>query len=379
VTATPDVTLGEHMHQHAARARRRPVSKRNLRLAQRVLSRVLDLGYPVTGAYLSGSVQVGLGNPTSDVDVVAVVDGDKRKDGRHVDPIISIVDGDTVLHVDVVPIDGLRATIDTFATFDLSEANIQLRAPKVLGILRDLGRFQLGRDLLPSRAVEQLRARIDPTAVRQMTLAALGAVTSHLVRDAAGAAMAGDWTTSLDVAKRVARYAGEALLANEGDVYISDKFLFHRLLRNPRTRDEGERLWDLLNAPAPLAANVARVERLAVSLLHIANGIIGACLLDGWDRVARPVDVVPVKATSRGVKRSPFVMPVRTVEGIALVGDTEARFQRVEAARLWLLLDGSPRRDVVGRFVDATGMEPGLAARFVEQNVRALDELGLVV
>lgn len=273
----------------------------------------------------------------------------------------SFSSGDISLHCQVTGLGEVEPICDLYASPELPIASFSIAAEVVISTQRRLTELLRGHYVRTSPAVEALRARLVPETVDTVCAAAAAAIGALSVRDAAGAAMSGDWLTAAAAAEIALEYALDAALFAAGDPYRSRKFLPRRLSRTP----ELATLLDDLRRPGQLPADTPEaLERRTRETLLAANGIQAAALLDTgpvWSRVPQ----------GAGPLRSPYVSLVTTDAGLRLTGATECVLGR-PAAVLWLLADGRPLPDLVARFAELHGLPRDDVERFVETNVAGL-------
>lgn len=170
-----------------------------------------------------GSQAVDLDTPTSDTDLLAIVERDVSE--HH------FVDVDDVV-VDIGVIGSARLerlwerisgpwTAETYA--DLYEEKEALAL---------LGRLHTGRVLKGSDAIAEFRSRMSAGRVARALQIHYALRAATYMRDAVGSVLAEEWETADDTSSSAARLIAQMLLAGVDDLYVGDKFTRRRLERN---------------------------------------------------------------------------------------------------------------------------------------------------
>ena len=316
-----------------------------------------DLGPPLA-AYLGGSRAFGLGNALSDVDLTVVYDDAALTDD--VQRERSVPGRDVSLHCEVRAFSEVAPLRDLYARPELPYDAASVTAEAVVSTHRRLTELLRGPVVVTSPAFEALRSGIDPKTVDHLSSRAAATICALSVRDAAGAAVSGDWLTAATAAEIALEYALDAALFAAGDPYRSRKFLARRLSRH-------EHLAGHVTDWRRLAA-VADDERRARETLLLANGVAAATLLGTG----------PVWTTGTdggGPRRSPYASLVATDADLRLAGAIEAALPR-PVAIVWLLADGRDTDALAARFAELHGLRQAEVEGFVRNAVASLAGAG---
>jgi hypothetical protein len=315
-----------------------------------------DLGGPdVVGfAFLGGSLAVGLGHATSDVDLYAVSD-DLPADE------IGYEHGGVTVHVSTLRPDAVRKLVDVASEYratGMSRGQLYLDLKSLVALVR----LTTGVPVLATPAWQSVLGGLRRDVVRKIFIArnSNGFVAS--AEDVAGSLAIGDRYTALGASTLALELAAEATLAAADDLYWGPKFLLRRMARTTVTAPWAPVLWSLLaNAfPAGPPDDLDQVRRVAEQRLHVGNLLVSCCALEGWDtpltRLPRPDEVgVPT--------RSPYFAPIRFTDGWALQGPEHAYEVNEATVRLWR--DLTPAADGPGpaalAAIGAVGANPPLA------------------
>ncbi|MFC5170991.1 hypothetical protein [Streptomyces mutomycini] len=298
------------------------------------------------GAVMAGSLSVGLGTSTSDVDVYVFVD-EVSKGRSH--PVR----------------DGIRVDVEQIAVGEIRELSEKFRAFTSIGeersqthmdesALKLAVRTHLGAVLKPDAFVQEVRQNLDPLVLRQVLMARSMALLGAYVEDVLGAIEVRDLPTAVCASGIALDMAADALLAACGDVYVSDKLRLRRLVREPRLRGFARTYWDLQYNGLPPDMDPDRIARTVHSRLWLINAIGCACFLEFWER--EPAENITFSGVEgHGPVRSPFHVPVRYADGCGLTIRNSAFDVSEDALRLWFLLDGRSPDAVVKEFARAVG------------------------
>ncbi|MFC0031627.1 nucleotidyltransferase domain-containing protein [Micromonospora chaiyaphumensis] len=306
-----------------------------------------DLGGPerVDLAFLGGSLAVGLGHATSDVDLYVVAD---RPPGSS-----AVLTRDGV-EVHVLTLDAATVTrlVDVGSAYtvtgvDRGQLNLDPRTRH--GLVRVL----TGWRLRCTDGWERELARLRRDTVRQIFVAHHAAQFAGYAEDVLGALDSGDPYTALASSALALEAAAEAALAAADDIYLGDKFLFRRLTRTPATAPWADLLWGLLHEPVAAGEPLPRLRERTDRRLRAGNLLLAWCALEGWPA---PLATLPAPSTAAPARRSPYATPLRFRDGLALIGPRES--YRVDDA-------------VLRRWRDARPGDPG-------DDLRALAALGLL-
>jgi hypothetical protein len=295
-------------------------------------------GRPVLAAFLGGSLAVGLGHTLSDVDVHVVVNGewDRKAAGVLADDISARFQ--VQLQVNPIQLPDAERLIAQVSEFSVTaSARSQMELSDVE--MADLTRMVTGRWIL--RSPEHFpdfpgsNARL---VLRKIVTSGSARTVAALCEDSYGTMTARDYRTAVRCAVLAVEHACEAVLAAADDVYHATKFLHRRLRRCPATAPIADELWDLLGSLPPAGSDVGQVQGFVESRLHLATGLAGHAVLDGWEA---PLRTCPLPARSPdGPARHPAYAIMRFDDGIGITGLDRPFRVSEPMARLWLSLDG---------------------------------------
>ncbi len=312
-------------------------------------------------AFLGGSLAVGLGHATSDIDLYVVGPGlpDREMSYQH--------DGVWV-HVNPLAAAKVRDLVALATDYRATGMDRSQLAADVK-TLNALVRLATGWRLHANPDWAELLDTMDRGVVRQVLAARHANVFAAYAEDACGALSTGDPLTAVTASQLALESAAEATLAASDDVYLGPKFLFRRLARNPVTAAWSKRIWELTHQelnPASRAAVEATVEERLLAGSHL----LAWCAVDGWDA---PLTAVPLPDTgSDGPRRSGLFAPVRFVDGWALIGPEDGYAVSEGTVRLWRRLDGRPWQELLAAL---PAQEPTLAGHTAGEIGAALTTL----
>jgi hypothetical protein len=301
-------------------------------------------------AFLAGSLAVGLGHATSDVDLYLV--------GEHTTWRQAVYEHDGVaVHAVSLPADLIDELIGLGSAYratseDREQLSLDLR--RMHGLVRVL----TGRRLLCAPHWTEALKRLRRDVVRQILISRNACDFADLAEDVAGALASNDAGTAGRASGLALEAAAEAALAAAGDIYIGQKFLFRRLRRNAATRAWAPPLWWLLNQTLPgwppvppVTGRVAQdeldddldaVRQVAERRLHTGSLLLSWSALEGWDR---PLEMLPdPQDAQRGFPDrdgstpwGPCLVPVQFADGLALIdpGQTITKTSPDEVRALW--------------------------------------------
>jgi len=341
-------------------------------------------GITILGAFVSGSVAVGLGNAASDIDLSVVVDAlpssglgpQPLSAGRRID----------VGYVTPRGLERMARRVRRLRVSRLDRRQLKLTKEALQASVR----FATSIDLRPSPFITDLRASIDSADLRRILMAYAAGRMANCLEDTYGAVHDADWPTAVEASTEVVAEACELALACYGDLFVSPthKFLSARLGRHERLASLRAPAWRLRHdagtipdARTPDAAS--RASAAVRSRLWFSGWLAGTCLVDGWDDGTPPPLGRPPRSAGQagnGPQRNPFFGLMRFKEGLAMYGpDPGVGFDvSEETAKLWLLLDGSTVDTVIGRFARWSGLSVEELVAPVEQTVADLGKLGAV-
>jgi hypothetical protein len=241
-------------------------------------SRQLGERYPVDALYITGSLAAGLGNATSDLDLVAIAEGQPE--------MAEWVDGD-----------GFVAHVETFSRGEVEEWLAELAglphthseysaALRTGTLLENLSRLYYAEPVVGVELVEDWRRRLDATALRQAYMLYHSTDAITYARDALGAMQSDDLLTAWDAAQQTLRGVLLMALAAAGDLYYGRKWLLKRLaacrplLRAGVTQRSIELLY-----PAGGLADRPDAERVQVILdrMRLASALSAFVTFFAWE------------------------------------------------------------------------------------------------
>ncbi|MBQ0825155.1 hypothetical protein [Streptomyces tagetis] len=319
---------------------------------------------------MAGSLSVGLGTETSDVDLFVFVD---EVTGGRKHPVR----------------EGIRVDIEQITVRDIRELARGFRSFTATGTdrtqttldedtLKLVVRTRLGSVLKPGAPVDEIRRDLVPDVLRKVLMTRNLVDLGAFVEDAYGALRIDDLPTAYCASGIALDMAADALLAACGDVYVSEKLRLRKLIREPRLTAFTRHYWQTRHAGVPADADPARLRELIHARLWLIGGIGCACVLSYWD--GEPEGEVPVPVVGGpGPTRNPFLVPVRYADGCGLTRPNSAFDVSEDALGLWSLLDGRPVDAVVGALAGKAGV---VAGDEVRQEIRAaleqFREMGLL-
>ncbi|MBO3749904.1 hypothetical protein J5X84_27810 [Streptosporangiaceae bacterium NEAU-GS5] len=305
----------------------------------------------VEWAFLGGSLAVGLGHGTSDVDLYAVGPG--------------LPGGDVIferaglqIHVNPVPAAKIRALLELGRAYRATGADRSQLAIEIT-TLNALIRLTTGHTVRIDQEWRRELDTFDPNVVRQLLMTRNANIFSAYAEDVYGALAAGDLLTAASASAIALEAACEAALAGAGDVYLGPKFLFRRLARNPALAPWCDRLWRLIHREIHPSAGHGPQEIRAVAEDRLSAGgvLLSWCAVEGWDK---PLDALPVPAApgEHGLRRDPYFTPLRFADGWALIGPADGYEVTEETVRLWRdPVPGDPRLADLARYGAVTGYQ----------------------
>lgn len=331
----------------------------------------------VLGSYLAGSLAVGLGHSSSDIDVYVLVGAFSLRPGR------SRRIGEYRVEVKEITVAEVEDLVCLGASYyartnDRSQTNM----PDTK--LKRLVDLYVGQELQACEMLGRARAAVSRQALRQLLMSRNAIVAAGWADDAGGSAHYGDWSTALESSAMAVRAAAEVALAATGDIYVAGKFVFRRLARNRGVDWMAMEAWRLAhaNVPSDPGATGPWLEILRQRLLF-ANAVVSFCLTRGWQGPITSIAIEDLASwtpcsTRSGRWRSAFFGMLRFSDGIGLSGPVEAFGADEFSARVWSLLDGRCREDVACRLAQETGRSQKESLQTVDRAVRDLDQAGLL-
>jgi hypothetical protein len=284
-----------------------------------------DLGGPdaVGLAFLAGSLAVGLGHGTSDVDLYAVSDSLPEHD-------LCYEAGGVTVHVSMLRPRSVHRLVELGSRFEATGGardQILLEFKKLLSLVRLATGWPIVTTPQWTSTMESLRRDV----VRKILLARHANIFAALAEDVAGALASGDRYTAVGASTLALEAAAEATLAAADDLCVGPKFLLRRLARTPVTAAWAPTLWRLLNQAFPDSVD-DRVREVAEHRLRVGNLLVSCGVLDGWDK---PLDRLPAPGQETDPLRSPYFAPIRFADGLALMGPGRGYEVNEATVRLW--------------------------------------------
>jgi hypothetical protein len=283
-------------------------------------------------AFYSGSLAVGLGHATSDVDIHIVL-----AEGVHLERRTFDV-GQHAIQLTAVPLSRLRYIAELGSRLTAT-ARHREQFELDSGLLWDMMRTGSGVLIEGSGEAATLFGSINVDVVRQVIMGNHAHPVGRFAKDAYGLLGVGDVRSAYVCAIQALGNAVELALAAGGDLYTLPKFQFARLARSIHAA-QANALWQLLYA-GPATPTAEDLERR----LWAAGSLVADGLLNGWDSVLTTVP--PLEPVGSGVIRSPYWGLMRFADGYALAGPAKPLRVSAPVARLWSILDGRPFDDLV--------------------------------
>jgi len=312
-------------------------------------AQLLDIGRDVAtrlvasegadAAFLAGSIVVGLGSGSSDVDVYLVGAG--------------LHESRRQLYTE-----GVRVDVQTLAAEWLAELVDRVLvdvADPVHGRVADADlivavRLLTGKVVTDTGILASLKARLAayPLPLRRMVINSWARTAYSAVEDVAGLHDSVD-RLDLDAATMAGRQAllaaGKALAASCGDLYYGDKWVWHQLARSVPDAFPLSTYRRLMHHDAP---EPGAPDRLAELASFVQTCLVAAMTLGWWDV---PLEHWPTWTDGSGpLRRAAFLLPCASEGAMVIVGPG-ARVFRVpaEALLIWGLCTGASADQVAGR------------------------------
>lgn len=324
-------------------------------------------------AFLAGSIVVGLGSASSDVDVYLVGTGlrESRRqlftDGVRVDVQTLATERLTGL-VDEVVADYPAPSRKRVADAELTVAVRLLTAE----VVADTGCLATMRERLAAC----------PLPLRRMVISSWARTAYSAVEDVAGLRESSD-RLDLDAAvtagRRALLAAGKALTAGGGDVHQGDKWVWHQLARSAPDSFPLAEYRRLMHHCAPEPES-GKADRLGELVSFVQTCLIAAMTLGWW---GVPLTHWPRWTDGGGpLRRSAFFLPCATDATTLIVGPGAQIFRAPpEALLVWGLCHGASV-DRVAASAAALGplAEPwnGLTGRRCRAVLRELADAALI-
>jgi hypothetical protein len=314
-------------------------------------------------AFLGGSLAVGLGHATSDIDLYVVGPGlpDRELSYQH--------DGVWV-HVNPLPAAKVRDLVALATEYRVTGMDRSQLAADVKA-LNALVRLATGWRLHATPEWAELLATLSDDVIRKVLTARHANVFVAYAEDAHGALRTGDLLTATTASHLALEAACEGTLASAGDLYVGPKFLFRRLARNPVTAPWVMRIWEL-SYQALDPGSRAAVEAIVTDRLFAGSQLVAWCAVDGWEQPLTGLpDPAPV-TRGGGPLRSGLFAPVRFTDGWALIGPDDGYEASEGMVRLWRRLDGRPWPELLAAL---PSQEPSLAVHTAGEIAAAVTTL----
>ncbi|MDP5315767.1 hypothetical protein [Streptomyces poriferorum] len=288
--------------------------------------------------YLAGSLPAGLGSPTSDVDVFAVVSSDTDIQVRQ------ITEGGERLDVETYTLDWFR---DAFAKVEQWAVSRQdLRSTGLtrneLDVLLRMRQMEVVKD---SPNLADLRSRLahNEDRLRQMTLNHWALEANGHLSDFKGSCEDEDFTTAALVGQTLMLCAGKSLTTAAGDPYYGTKWV-HRQLERSVSKDFPHSLYTSLQTGSWADGDPREGMREFLSFLQTLS--VASQLL-GWD--APEVNRWPFWVTGPGpLRRNPQYNVIHLTEGVLLNNELRRQFVvKPDVALVWGLCNGREPEEVV--------------------------------
>lgn len=343
---------------------------------ERAATRVLELiraRRPVLGATMTGSIAAGLGNHTSDLDLIVIVDGNRSPLDRNFPERPRRVD---VQFLTVKRLFDLVGKVRRFSATLRNRGSLGIDTEQLALIVRIL----LGQDVLRGSELSQARREISTDALRQLLMSRSALTAANLSEDIHGAISAKDWATALLASHEKLLVSCDVMLAGVNDFYphASRKFIFRRMSRHESLRAATEHAWEAWSRGAvPPRAAEDEVRQVCERQMHVASWMVSTALLDAWD--APLANVCPaLELDSSGPVRSPYFGLVRLSDGLGMFGPEGNRLVTLLGARLWSLTDGRPLEQLVGDLAASANVSPEEAQAEIDSTLQVMTKVGVV-
>lgn len=348
-------------------------SKSQLAAARSVLDRHLGDACRVELAFLGGSLAVGLGHATSDVDLYTVGD-------PHPHDCSVFSEGGIVVRVRTTKAHVLDDLLRLGERYQLTDG----RHPQATASWDDLyGLVNLatGRVLHASPEWQRRLAALRTDAVQELLITRHAAAGASAASNAFGALTSGDLYTAHSASELALVSACEAALCAQGDIYFGRTFLLRRLARSAMGPTCREHLARLLSFTGPVTdpSDSCRVRRDVEERLLVANMLLASVALDHGQRDGDGVThFEPARHPTQGPRRSPYFVPVRYADGYTLTGASGTYDVSEAMLRLWRWLDGGRLDDLVRVLARHERALAELSLDEIDRGVRALQRIGAV-
>jgi hypothetical protein len=312
-------------------------------------AQLLDLGRDVAtrlatsegadAAFLAGSIVVGLGSRSSDVDVYLVGTG-LRESRRQL-----LTDGVRV-DIQTLATERLAGLVDRVVADYPAPFPGRVADPDLMVAVRLL----TGEVITDTGFLTALKERLAacPLPLRRMVINSWARTAYSAVEDVAGLRESGDRLdrdAAVVAARRALLAAGKALAASCGDLYYGDKWVWHQLARSAPDAFPVAEYRRLMHHDAPEPGAPDGFTAL-VSLVQTC--LIAAMTLGWWDV---PLEHWPAWTDEGGpLRRAAYFLPCSSDAVMLIVGPGTQVFRvPADALLIWGLCNGASADGVAGR------------------------------
>lgn len=285
----------------------------------------------IRAAFVSGSLSVGAGSPTSDIDVLVVMAAGAPL------TVVNLEFCGYEVDLDPIGVGEFERLVATATRYEASMASRwQIDLPQ--RDVRRLTRIAMGNELWVDSIIEKECRRISRSALTQLAIIRLCQSAACLLEDVYGAMSMEDYVSALAGSERAVIVACHACLAASGQLLSSRKALFRMLARGDAVWDLADEVWDLLSWPSR-SATLEELDCLIANRLQFANDLLVACVMGLWCGAGEPRQLRRTRCGD--LVRNPYYVLMRFTDGYALRGPNCGFEISEELACLWALLDGS--------------------------------------
>ncbi|MEV0195779.1 hypothetical protein [Nonomuraea sp. NPDC050691] len=317
---------------------------------------------------LGGSLAVGLGNATSDIDLIAVVPGSATTP-RFADKYGS---EDLTVDVEIYSLDELRSISAELLSRRICSDDYRWLFQDRKTI-RDFGRIHSGVPMVGHDEFEGWRKSVSERRLRQIHLAYYGAEAHKFARDAYGAAVKGDTGTAWATSQHTLTLATEMLLTAVEGSYLAEreKFTITRLVGSGLGDAVTAGILERLNPPGGYQPEHALTHvRDRIELSERLTGIAG---LFSWDQelsatLATDLLMLPPQLDCGWEVLLPL-------DGAVALGGRQAGEMSRATALVWLLAHLYPAHEIAARFASLAGID---SPRFVTESLRQITATGFI-
>ncbi len=314
------------------------ISESHLVSAQRVAND-LSSRFSIAGLYITGSLAAGLGNATSDLDIVAVTD-----DGNETAEWSS--DDGLVTHVEIFSREMVEGWLSQLASLPHRHADYSA-ALKTELLLENLSRLYYAIPVVGRELVADWQRQLDTAALRQgyMLYHATDAIT--YARDALGAVQSGDLLTGWDVSQQALRGVLLMALAATDDLYYGKKWLLKRIATCPAFgSDLAEHAFALLYPEGGLPRqDESLMTQTIMDRMRCAAFLSAFACVFGWEKpLAQPPGLPPPENGERSV----WYVYARFRDTCFAGGPQGWRLSRIDVLAWLLLRPGQSAEDLAG-------------------------------